>query len=117
MDSEYLTSNVNYGAHFPKDGELELFVRGDEVFDIGASVLAGMLSNAHRVTVRCVAKHGMDDATFRALLDLLMVSDPWPLQDSESQKLLDDFADSESRARGYDGWVVAYHKFEVEERP
>lgn len=57
----------------------------------------------------------MGDATFRAFLDLLMVSDPWPLQDEASKELLDNFADAESRARGYDWWFVAYHEFKPQE--
>lgn len=70
----------------------------------------------------------MDDQTFRAFLDLMMCADPWPVRtsgdpipmdmaDAASQSLLVAFADSESRARGYDGWIVAYHEFTPSEFP
>ena len=47
---------------------------------------------------------------FRAFLNLMMVSDPWPLKDVEHASLL-DFADSEAAKRGYENWIEAYHKF------
>lgn len=49
---------------------------------------------------------------FRALLDLYMVSDPWPL-DSDSQDSLRGLLTDEANARGYDSWSEAYHDFEV----
>jgi hypothetical protein len=48
------------------------------------------------------------DDELRALLNLLMVSDPWPLEESE-QVLLKGLADRESEARGFEGWIEAYH--------
>jgi hypothetical protein len=53
----------------------------------------------------------MDDTEFRCFLDLLMVSDPWPLEES-CQSILLDLADRQAAVRGYDNWVEAYHKFE-----
>lgn len=50
----------------------------------------------------------MNDDEFRTFLDLLMVSDPWPLEYGNEQ--MTDFADSQARDRGYDGWIVAYHE-------
>lgn len=49
---------------------------------------------------------------FRALLDLWMVTDPWPLeawQDDELVRLLD----TEAQRRGFTERVEAYHRFEV----
>jgi hypothetical protein len=51
----------------------------------------------------------MGDATFRAFLNLMMRADD--IQDEKSYTPLGCFADNESRARGYDGWIVAYHEF------
>ena len=50
----------------------------------------------------------MNDEEFRALLDLLMVSDPWPL--TSGRGALEAFADRIAVARGYADWVEAYHK-------
>jgi len=61
----------------------------------------------------------MEDQEFRCFLDLLMCSDPWPIddvigpQDVNSQKVLDDLADRLSRERGFADWIAAYHQFEV----
>ena len=54
----------------------------------------------------------MNDKQFRAFLDLLMCSDPWPvLEDfTETQTLVKQFANKESVRRGYVDWVDAYHK-------
>jgi hypothetical protein len=50
----------------------------------------------------------MNDYQFRAFLDLLMVSDPWPLDERDHRALL-AHANAESGKRGYDGWIHAYH--------
>lgn len=47
---------------------------------------------------------------FRMLLDLCMVSDPWPL-DALADAILKDWLDAESRERGFDNWVEAFHRF------
>jgi len=52
------------------------------------------------------------DRPFRVLLDLYMVSDPWPLSD-ESSGVLFAFLDAEASKRGYDTWVDAYHEFDA----
>lgn len=52
----------------------------------------------------------MSDEIFRILLDLFMVSDPWPLA-KESNDLLEAELNRESTARGYDAWQVAFHEF------
>ena len=45
----------------------------------------------------------------RVLLDLFMVSDPWPLEDA-GHRLMEAMLDRESLARGHENWVVAYHE-------
>lgn len=52
---------------------------------------------------------------FRSLLDLFMVSDPWPLGDKAHGVLL-DLLTCESRVRGYDYWEVAYHEHKTDEQ-
>lgn len=60
----------------------------------------------------------LSDDEFRALLDLLMVSDPWPIDtDTGQHLLLQDLAAREWAARGHDdnSWLVAYHEHQQEE--
>ena len=52
----------------------------------------------------------MTDKFFRLFLDLLMASDPWPLEKA-AQIELDGEADRESVRRGFDNWIVAFHEF------
>lgn len=54
----------------------------------------------------------MNDEEFRALLDLYMVSDPWPLT-SEKSNTIRKLLSGEAQERGFDGWVEAYHEMEV----
>lgn len=54
----------------------------------------------------------MNDANYRALLDLIMCSDPWPVNDNgENQQIIEVMATEEAKRRGFDTWVEAYHKF------
>jgi len=53
----------------------------------------------------------MTDKEFRCLLDLFMVSDPWPLEDGESNEIIGKMLDRLSRERGYQDWVGAFHRF------
>lgn len=55
----------------------------------------------------------MNPTELRVLLDLYMVSDPWPLE--YGNETLGDFLDKESRKLGYENWVVAYHELPTEE--
>jgi hypothetical protein len=54
---------------------------------------------------------------FRALLTLMMCSDPWPIPPDtngyDGHGTLLDFIDRESNLRGYDDWIEAYHDFEA----
>ena len=52
----------------------------------------------------------MNDKEFRCLLDLFMVSDPWPLDDRESNKILGEMLDRLARERSFKDWVGAYHR-------
>ena len=51
----------------------------------------------------------MTDEQYRAFLDLMMVSDPWPLDDENTHQTLLELADVEARARDYPNWIEAYH--------
>lgn len=58
----------------------------------------------------------MTDAEFRAFMDLLMCSDPWPVPDQgygDGAKQLAELADREAHKRGYPAWIVAYHEMKV----
>lgn len=50
----------------------------------------------------------MTDRQYRAFLNLLMCSDPWPLSE-EDDAVLRDFADTEAAARGHATWIEAFH--------
>lgn len=52
----------------------------------------------------------MRDSEFRVLLDLMMVSDPWPLGQSELATFKSHML-NESNKRGYDDTIIAYHNF------
>ena len=45
---------------------------------------------------------------FRALLDLLMASDPNPAG-QKNDEILEQFANDQARLLGYENWVAAYH--------
>lgn len=49
----------------------------------------------------------MNEEEFGTLLDLYMVSDPWPLP--QGNQVLGDFLDRSARRRGFDNWIHAYH--------
>lgn len=51
----------------------------------------------------------MTDEQFKIFLELLMCSDPWPMD--HGHDVMADFADDESRKRGFEDWIDAYHKF------
>jgi len=59
-------------------------------------------------------RDAISDLAFRALLDLFMVSDPWPLEDEQSKAVLFGFICAEASKRGYSDWMNAYHDFEPE---
>lgn len=49
---------------------------------------------------------------YRALLDLMMCSDPWP--HGVKREPIEELLDTEARERGFDDWLDAYHNFERE---
>jgi hypothetical protein len=51
----------------------------------------------------------MSDHEYRAFLDLLMCSDPYP---SDGEGIVKGFADIEANIRGFGDWVEAYHFFQ-----
>jgi len=53
---------------------------------------------------------------YGTLCDWLMADDPFPLEKSRKQRLVDMLND-EARARGYDDWIQAYHDNHMEEDP
>jgi len=53
----------------------------------------------------------MTDYELRALLDLMMCSDPWP-DTTANREVVENLLDNEARERGHDNWVDAYHRLE-----
>lgn len=51
---------------------------------------------------------------YGALLRWFMTSDPWPTEQIDHDRMK-EMLDEEAKARGYDGWVHAYHDFHMEE--
>lgn len=47
---------------------------------------------------------------YRAFLNLLMCSDPWPTPDAAENRILCEFADAEAIKHGYTDWIDAYHR-------
>ena len=61
----------------------------------------------------------MTDPQYRAFLDLLMCSDPWPISGASgdaAQNVLILLADDEAIKRGYGSWIDAYHEHPEETR-
>ncbi len=57
----------------------------------------------------------MNDEQFRALLDMVMCSDPWPIEDGgNNQELVTDLLEREATNRGFSDWITAYHHFDHE---
>lgn len=53
----------------------------------------------------------MNDRQFRALLNLVMASDPTPLSDEEDDTVRDLLA-NEAHKRGFMDWIEAFHDFQ-----
>ncbi len=53
----------------------------------------------------------MTPKQFRALLDLMMCCDPWPVDDPSNQETVEFFVNATARLYGYDSWYVAFHEF------
>ena len=54
----------------------------------------------------------MNKDEYRKFLDLLMCSDPWPIEDDgeEGQQILQDYADRKAKEYGWSDWIEAYHQ-------
>lgn len=50
---------------------------------------------------------------FRAFLNLLMCSDPWPTGE-EGHVVISAWADKQAKEFGYTDWIDAYHLLKVE---
>jgi len=60
----------------------------------------------------------MNDFEYRAFLDLLMCSDPWPIRGDDwngrsAHSTLVALADKEARRRGLQNWIVAFHELKI----
>jgi len=56
-------------------------------------------------------RHSVDNIAFRAMLDIMMTSGPFPARESRREAFA-GFLDAEAWKRGYDDWVEAYHDFD-----
>ena len=60
---------------------------------------------------------GMNREQFRALLDLFICADPWPVPKingkvpDNSHEVIEELLNEEARKVGYSDWVDAYHNF------
>lgn len=54
--------------------------------------------------------HTKREKELRVLLDLFMVSDPWPLND-ESRNVLESMLNEAAQCIGCDNWIDAYHNY------
>jgi len=57
------------------------------------------------------SEHNLSAREFGVLLQLLMVSDPWPLAEIDRDRLV-EMLNEESRSRNYEDWVHALHEME-----
>lgn len=55
----------------------------------------------------------MSDEEFRAFLDLMMCSDPWPVDPGgiENQSIMLALAEKEAKKRKFENWIVAFYEF------
>lgn len=51
----------------------------------------------------------MNDEAYKVMLELRMVSDPWPLE-AAKLKVLDAELNNQASVRGFKDWVDAYHR-------
>lgn len=56
----------------------------------------------------------MNRKQYRALLDLVMCCDPWPVSTDggENEMAVKDMLNQEAQARGFPDWVDAYHNLQ-----
>jgi hypothetical protein len=51
----------------------------------------------------------MTDPVFAIILELFMISDPWPLEE-EKNATLEAALNEMAQERGFENWVAAYHQ-------
>ncbi|MEE8289728.1 MAG: hypothetical protein V3R25_09990 [Nitrosomonadaceae bacterium] len=76
---------------------------------------SGIMTQIDNMTTGLI-KHGrsLRDSDLRALMDLSMCSDPWPVEDAGvNQETIVDILNREAENRGYTDWIQAYHHLEV----
>ena len=56
-----------------------------------------------------MSEHNLSAQEFGALLELVMVSDPWPTEQLDEQRIK-EMLNEEAQSRNYEGWVEAYHE-------
>ncbi len=52
----------------------------------------------------------MNDKQYRAFLNLMMCSDPWPASDEDHFEL-EHYAERKAADKGYKNWIEAHHYF------
>ena len=52
----------------------------------------------------------MDKEQLNAFCELLMCSDPWPVDTAGNMETVKNFVDAQARALGYADWIDAYHQ-------
>lgn len=52
----------------------------------------------------------MTKEQLNALCELLMCSDPWPVETPGNREIVTAFADAQASALGYADWIDAYHQ-------
>jgi hypothetical protein len=57
-----------------------------------------------------MSEHDLSAQEFGALLRWKMQSDPMPVSEVDSDRVI-GFLNDEAESRGYDDWVEAYHDF------
>lgn len=56
-----------------------------------------------------MSEHNFSAQEFGTLLNLVMVSDPWPLGPLERDRIV-EMLNEEAQSRNYDDWIHAYHE-------
>lgn len=95
-------------AYDVADAMLKARKKGDDANDGGGAI--GLREPRPETPINKAFGFTMTDKEFRALLNLYMVSDPWPLEDKESNAAVGRVLARESDRRGYEDWVGAYHE-------
>ncbi len=117
--SSIICSNISGGADYFKDMPRRLTLVhnrpqrkpliADYLVAIETVREEGELQPDYYETKITTDPKGPTDLEFRAILDWMMCSDPWPVVGS-NQSLVETWIERESIARGYSDHIDAYHK-------